>query len=99
VHALKQFIIGLKTVGAAGDWECLVLPPSIAWERNVPVYTIRQVGETGDATHRCRINCQTDREALAIAQRMADTSLVLQLWRGDELVAGVVAAHVRHLRI
>jgi len=64
----------------------------------VPIYTIRKVSETGGAMPGCRINCQTDREALATAQRMADAGLVLQLWRGNELVAGVVAAHVRQLR-
>jgi len=64
----------------------------------VPIYAIRKIGESGEATPGCRINCQTDGEALAIAQQMADTGLVLQLWSGDELVAGVVAAQVRQLR-
>lgn len=69
-----------------------------AWSRTVPIYTIKQICEPGEVAHKRRINCQTDSEALAVAQRMADAGFMLQLWRGDELVVAVVAAHVRQLR-
>lgn len=64
----------------------------------MPIYTIRQICEPGEIAQRFRINCQTDGEALAVAQRMADAGFVLQLWRGEEIVAAAVAAQVRQLR-
>lgn len=56
------------------------------------IYTIQQVGEPGEATPQREINCQTDREAMEVAQRIADTGLMLRVWREDELIGMVIAA-------
>ncbi len=55
------------------------------------IYTIRQICELGAAKRGRRINCLTDREALELAQRMANTGLSLQVWRGDELLGAPTA--------
>jgi len=61
----------------------------------MPIYTIRTICEP-DATRVGRkVNCLTDREAIELAQRIADTGLSLQVWRGDELLGSTIADHGR----
>ena len=55
------------------------------------IYTIRKECEPGAASLGRRINCLTDSEALELAQKMADTGLSLQVWRGTDMI-GTVAA-------
>lgn len=91
MYGLEQVITGAHTSGAARGWKCLLLTPSRVWRRNVAIYTIQQVGGPGEITPQRKINCQTDREAMELAQRIADTGLALRVWREDELIGMVIA--------
>lgn len=58
----------------------------------MPIYTIRQISGPDAAKTGRRINCQTDSEALQVAQQMANAGLTLGVWRGSEVVGTVIAA-------
>ena len=61
----------------------------------MPIYTIQTICEL-DATRVGRkVNCLTDKEAIELAQKMADTGLSLQVWRGDELLGSTIPDHGR----
>lgn len=57
----------------------------------MPIYTIRQIGDPGAANPGRRIDCQTDHEALALAQRMSETGLKLEVWRENRLIGAVIS--------
>jgi len=58
----------------------------------MPIYTILQISGPDAAKNRRRITCQTDSEALRVAQQMANAGFTLGVWRGNEAVGTVMAA-------
>ena len=50
------------------------------------VYALRQICEPGVVKLGRRVNCLSDSEALALAQRIAAAGLSLEVWREDELI-------------
>ncbi len=56
----------------------------------MPIYTIEKVCEPGAVKLGRKINCFTDREALELAQKIANAGLSLQVWRGDQLLASAI---------
>jgi len=54
------------------------------------VYAIRQICEPGAAKLGRRVNCLSDSEALALAQKIAATGLSLQVWRGNDLIQIII---------